>query len=249
MDELAELGHGLDEVAADELAHPLGRLLAHLRLELDLEDAVREQLLVLVGQLGEGPVDADVGPAPVVARPLAPVPVVLAHERQLRVERDAHARVAGELERRAVVEGADDCERERKRESGAARTSSSSAGFSAAAPPAAEREHQGRTRAELLVLDGRLHLARELDHRVDLLVALLALLAQLLERLVHRVSPGDEVVDEVLGDREPRLDRLLARPVLAVRLALDLFREDDEDQLMREGDDSGRESGDAQRSA
>jgi len=63
------------------------------------------------------------------------------------------------------------------------------------------------------------------------------------------VSPGDEVVDEVLGDREPRLDRLLARPVLAVRLALDLFREDDEDQLVREGDGSGRESGDAQRSA
>lgn len=68
----------------------------------------------------------------------------------------------------------------------------------------------------------RLNFPRQLDHRIDFLVALLALLAQILKRLVHRDLAGQVVVDEMLGDRETRLDRLFAGPVLAMGLALDL---------------------------
>ena len=68
----------------------------------------------------------------------------------------------------------------------------------------------------------RLNVPRHLDHRIDFLVALLALLAQILKRLVHRDLAGQVVVDEMLGDRETRLDRLFAGPVLAMGLALDL---------------------------
>lgn len=84
----------------------------------------------------------------------------------------------------------------------------------------------GHTRTELLVLDGGLHLSRELDHRIDLLVALFALFAQRLERLVHRVRARQVVVQELLLDWEARLDGFLSRPVLAMSLALDLCARD-----------------------
>jgi hypothetical protein len=72
------------------------------------------------------------------------------------------------------------------------------------------------------VFHRRLDFPCELDHRVDFLVALFALLAQRLERIIHRDLAGQVVVDEMLGDREPCLDRLFAGPVLAMGLALDL---------------------------
>ncbi|KAI3491676.1 hypothetical protein L1887_43988 [Cichorium endivia] len=49
VDELGELGHGLYEMARDQIADPLRRLLAQLRLQLDLKDAVGEALDVLGG--------------------------------------------------------------------------------------------------------------------------------------------------------------------------------------------------------
>lgn len=96
-------------MTANEFSHPLGRFLAHLRLQLDLEHAVREQFFVGGGQLRERPVDPDIGPAPVVARAFLAVPVVFADERELRVERDANPSVSRKLESGSVVEGADNC--------------------------------------------------------------------------------------------------------------------------------------------
>jgi hypothetical protein len=84
------------------------------------------------------------------------------------------------------------------------------------------KKKRTRTGLQLLVLDRRLNLPRELDHAVDLLVALLALLPDLLKRFIHRMLAGEVVVDEVFGNGETLLHRLLARPVFAVSLALDL---------------------------
>lgn len=203
MDELGELGNGFDEMRRDELLDPLGRLLAHLSLQLDLENTIREELLVVVLELLERPVDTDVVATPVVARACLTVPVVLADERELGVEGDTDASVAGKLEGGSVVEGAHHFV-----------DGGESAG-------AYEEKRRRLTRLQLLVLYRRLHLPRELDHAVDLLVALLTLRPDRLEGLVHRELAREVVVDVLLRDREPLLDRLLSRPVLAVGFALD----------------------------
>jgi hypothetical protein len=96
-------------VRLHELHHPPGRLLAELRLQLHLEHAVLEELFVVRGQLFERKVDPDVCAAPVVPSARLPVPVVLAHHGKLGVERYPDARIAGQLESRAVVEGAHHC--------------------------------------------------------------------------------------------------------------------------------------------
>ena len=75
---------------------------------------------------------------------------------------------------------------------------------------------------QLLDLDGSLHLPRQLDHRFDLLGRLLALLQLFLERRVHRMLTREEVVQELLTNREASLDGLLSSPVLPMSLALDL---------------------------
>jgi hypothetical protein len=60
-----------------------------------------------------------------------------------------------------------------------------------------------------------------LAHAVHLRFALLALLFECCEFFVHSVFAAEECVHLVLFDREARLDRLLASPVLAVGLTLD----------------------------
>ena len=40
VDEFAELGHSLNEMRVDELKHPLRRLLAKLRLQLDFKNTI-----------------------------------------------------------------------------------------------------------------------------------------------------------------------------------------------------------------
>lgn len=108
VDELGKLGHGLDQVRGDELAHPLRRLLAHLRLQLHFEDSVGETDDIFGGQLREGVVDANVHASPVLAAAIAAVQVVLADHGQLGIQRDTDAGIGGELERCAVVKGAAD---------------------------------------------------------------------------------------------------------------------------------------------
>ncbi|KAL1835323.1 hypothetical protein VTK73DRAFT_5773 [Phialemonium thermophilum] len=134
--------------------------------------------------LRKGVVDADVHAPPVVAGPPHPVQVVLPDHGELRVQRDAHARVRGQLEGGAVVEGA-------------------------AHGLVAVLEHR--------VLD----LAGQPLVLGDGLGRLLALLARLLEHGRGQQVAAQEGVDVLLLEREARLDRLLARPVLPVRLALD----------------------------
>jgi hypothetical protein len=73
--------------------------------------------------------------------------------------------------------------------------------------------------------DGVLHLIRELDHRVDLLLRLLPLLDELLELGVDGVLAAQERIDEVLLEGEARLDGLFTRPVLAVGFSLDEYLE------------------------
>ena len=66
-----------------------------------------------------------------------------------------------------------------------------------------------------------MHLRRQLDHRVNFLVGLLAFLAHLFECVVHAVLAAHVRIDKLLFDGKACLDTLLARPVLAMRLALD----------------------------
>ena len=65
-----------------------------------------EDLLVIRFYLREWEIDADVGAPPIVATANLPVPVVLPDHGKLCVERYAHTRVAGQLKRGAIVEGA-----------------------------------------------------------------------------------------------------------------------------------------------
>ena len=80
---------------------------------------------------------------------------------------------------------------------------------------------QARTRFEPFRQNTVLYLVRELDHAVNLRLCLLALPHELLELFVHDVLALEELVDEVLLDRESRLHRLLAGPVFAMSLPLD----------------------------
>lgn len=93
----------------DELTYPLGRLLTHLRLQLDFQHAVREQLFVRVFDLVERPIDANVDSTPVLARSHVTVPIVFSNKRELRVERNADTGVTRQLESSAVVERAHHC--------------------------------------------------------------------------------------------------------------------------------------------
>ena len=63
-----------------------------------------EQLLIRRRQLLKRMVDPNIHAPPIIASARLAVPVVLPYHRELRVERDTHARVAGQLERRPVVE-------------------------------------------------------------------------------------------------------------------------------------------------
>lgn len=67
MNEFREFGNRLDQVTAHELAYPLWWFLTHLRLQLDLEHSIREQLLFSLGKLVKGEVDADIGSPPIIA--------------------------------------------------------------------------------------------------------------------------------------------------------------------------------------
>lgn len=80
------------------------------------------------------------------------------------------------------------------------------------------------TRSQLLDPDRGLNFTRQFDHRVDFLVGLLALLADVLECLVHGQLAIEVVIDQVLLDRETRLDRFFTGPVLSMGLSLNLRR-------------------------
>jgi hypothetical protein len=108
MNELGEFGNGLNEMRRNQFLHPLRRLLSHLSLQLYLEHTVREELLVVLLELRERPIDADVGATPVVAGALLAIPVVFADEGELGVEGNTDTSVAGKLEGGTVVEGAHD---------------------------------------------------------------------------------------------------------------------------------------------
>lgn len=107
MDEFAVLRHGLHQMAACQVPDPLGWLLARLCLQLDLEHRVGKPLDILGGQLGEGIVNPDIHPAPIVPSSSA-ADIVLTDHGQFRVEGDADSRVTRELEGRSVVETASD---------------------------------------------------------------------------------------------------------------------------------------------
>ena len=83
------------------------------------------------------------------------------------------------------------------------------------------REEQIHTWLEFPGQDRVLNLIRQLNHRIDFLAALLPFLEQLFKLLIHGVLAAEESVDLVLLDWETGLDRLLASPVLSVRLSLD----------------------------
>jgi hypothetical protein len=201
VDEFRELGHGLDEMRVDQVPDPLRRLLPDLGGELDLEDAIWEQLPLRGLDRREWVVDPEIGATPVAVRPVDAVKVVLAHHRELGVERDADGGVAGELECRAVVERSHDC------------YTMNSIPHNYTARP--------RTRTELAGDDRILDLIGELLHPLDLIPRLLAILDELFKLFVHRVPPRNKVVRLVLLDRETLFDRLFARPVLTMGLAFD----------------------------
>jgi hypothetical protein len=81
--------------------------LAELGLQFYLEDGVGETADVGVGELVEGVVYANIGAPPVVPRALLAVPIVFADEREFRVEGNSDSCVAGELEGRTIIKGAD----------------------------------------------------------------------------------------------------------------------------------------------
>lgn len=108
VDEFTELRHGLHQMALHEVGDPFVRLLTELRLQLDLEHAVLENLLVLGRKLIERKVDADIGATPVISSTHCTIPVVLANHSQFGVERYADAGIARKLESRTVVEATHD---------------------------------------------------------------------------------------------------------------------------------------------
>lgn len=96
------------QMGRDELPDPFGGFLAHLGLQLDFEYAVREELLVILWELVERPVDSNIHAPPVVPGSDLAVPIVFADERELSVERDTDTSVSWKLEGGPVVERADD---------------------------------------------------------------------------------------------------------------------------------------------
>ena len=82
---LGELGYGFDEMGRREVTDPLRRLSSSLCLKLDLENGVREEFFVLLGQLLERPVHTDIRAAPVITSAPLAVQVVLAGHGKLSV--------------------------------------------------------------------------------------------------------------------------------------------------------------------
>lgn len=108
VDEFGKLWHRLDQVRVDQVSNPLRWLLANLCRELDLENTIREQLLLRRANLMEWVVDAEIGSAPIAVGTVVAVKVVLADHGELSVEGDTDAGVSGELECGSVVERSHD---------------------------------------------------------------------------------------------------------------------------------------------
>lgn len=78
---------------------------------------------------------------------------------------------------------------------------------------------KGLTRLHFPANNSILHLSGKLNHRVNFRLALLAFLNQCLEFLIHGVFAFKESIDQMLFDRETRLDRFLSCPIFAMSLA------------------------------
>lgn len=107
VNELGELGNSLDQVRGNKLSDPLWGLLAQLGLQLDLKHSVREAFHVLLGELVEGPVHANVHTAPVAVGAVPTIKVIFTDHGQLGIERNTDTGVTRKLEGSTVVERAD----------------------------------------------------------------------------------------------------------------------------------------------
>jgi len=100
-----ELGHGFDQVRSDEVCNPLRRFLTELGLKLNFQDTISEQFFVFWTELLERMVNPDIHPPPVVPRPTASIPIILADHGQFSIERDTNTSIPRELEGSSIVKG------------------------------------------------------------------------------------------------------------------------------------------------
>jgi hypothetical protein len=107
MNKFREFGNCFDEVRGYEFTDPEGGFLSELGLKFYFEDGVGEPANVAVRELVEGVVYSDIGAAPVVACAWFAVPGIFADQGEFGVEGDANSCIAGELECRAIIKGAD----------------------------------------------------------------------------------------------------------------------------------------------